>query len=124
MKNEIKNNNTTQEWIANKIGVPYGTFRKWLSKKTYPDVHEGVLMARLLNTSVEELVDGDEGKRYILNLILREGNLYTPPGRIADLVEGLKSLDSDQLEIVRGTLNGLILSLKNNENIQKPGAVG
>ncbi len=100
------------------------SFYGWKRRSVLPRADEAIRIAKVLNTTVEELVEGDDGKRYILNLISKEGNLFAPPGRIADLVEGLKSLDSDQLEIVRGTLNGLILSLKNNENIQKPGAVG
>ena len=55
---EIRAKNTTQEWIANKIGVPFGTFRKWLNRKTYPNLKEGQEIAKLLNTSVEYLLTG------------------------------------------------------------------
>ena len=58
LKNEIKTRNTTQEWIAGKIGVPFGTFRKWMTRKTYPDIKEGVEIAKLLETSAEYLVTG------------------------------------------------------------------
>ena len=60
LKNEIKTKNTTQEWIAGKIGVPLSTFRKWMTRKTYPDIKEGVEIARLLETSAEYLVTGVE----------------------------------------------------------------
>jgi transcriptional regulator with XRE-family HTH domain len=58
LKNEIKTKNTTQEWIAGKIGVPLSTFRKWMTRKTYPDIKEGVEIAKLLETSAEYLVTG------------------------------------------------------------------
>jgi len=58
LKNEIKAKNTTQEWIAGKIGVPLSTFRKWMTRKTYPDIREGVGIAKLLETSAEYLVTG------------------------------------------------------------------
>jgi len=58
LKSEIKAKNTTQEWIAGKIGVSFGTFRKWMTRKTYPDVREGVEIAKLLETSAEYLVTG------------------------------------------------------------------
>jgi transcriptional regulator with XRE-family HTH domain len=58
LKSEIKAKNTTQEWIAGKIGVPFGTFRKWMTRKTYPDIREGVGIAKLLETSAEYLVTG------------------------------------------------------------------
>jgi transcriptional regulator with XRE-family HTH domain len=60
LKNEIKSKNTTQEWIADKISVPYGTFRKWMTRKTYPNIKEGIEIAKLLETSVEYLVTGIE----------------------------------------------------------------
>jgi transcriptional regulator with XRE-family HTH domain len=60
LKNEIKKKNTTQEWIAGKIGVPFGTLRKWLTRKTYPDIREGVEIAKLLDTSAEYLVTGND----------------------------------------------------------------
>ena len=60
LKNEIKAKNTTQEWIARQIGVPFGTFKKWMTRKTYPDIREGVEIAKLLETSVEYLVTGTE----------------------------------------------------------------
>ena len=60
LKNEIKAKNTTHEWIAGKIGVPLSTFRKWMTKKTYPDIREGVDIAKLLETSAEYLVTGIE----------------------------------------------------------------
>ncbi|MCL2834016.1 MAG: helix-turn-helix domain-containing protein [Treponema sp.] len=58
LKNEIKEKNTTQEWIANKIGVPFGTFRKWMTRKTYPNIKEGIEIAKNLDTSVEYLLTG------------------------------------------------------------------
>jgi len=58
LKGEIKAKNTTQEWIANKIGVPFGTFRKWMTRKTYPNMKEGQEIAKLLDTSVEYLLTG------------------------------------------------------------------
>jgi transcriptional regulator with XRE-family HTH domain len=60
LKNEIKAKNTTQEWISGKIGVPLSTFRKWMTRKTYPNIKEGVEMAKLLETSAEYLVTGIE----------------------------------------------------------------
>ena len=60
LKTEIKTKNTTQEWVAGKIGVPLSTFRKWMTRKTYPDIKEGFEIAKLLETSVEYFVTGNE----------------------------------------------------------------
>jgi transcriptional regulator with XRE-family HTH domain len=58
LKDQIKRKNTTQEWIAGKIGVPFGTFRSWLRRKSYPDIKQGLEIAELLDTSAEYLVTG------------------------------------------------------------------
>jgi len=58
LKDEIKTQNTTQEWIAGKIGVPLSTFRKWMTRKTYPNLKQGAEIAKLLETSAEYLVTG------------------------------------------------------------------
>jgi len=60
LKTEIKAKNTTQEWIAGQIGVPFGTFRKWMTRKTYPNLKEGVEIAKLLGVQAEYLVAGTE----------------------------------------------------------------
>jgi len=60
LKNEIKAKNTTQEWIAGQIDVPFGTFRKWMTRKTYPNLKEGAEIAKLLGVSAEYLVAGTE----------------------------------------------------------------
>jgi len=60
LKTEIKARNTTQEWIAGQIGVPFGTFRKWMTRKTYPNIKEGLEIAELLGVSAEYLVTGIE----------------------------------------------------------------
>jgi len=58
LKEEIRVKNTTQEWVAGKVGVPFGTFRKWLYRRTYPNVQIGHEIAELLETSVKYLLTG------------------------------------------------------------------
>jgi len=60
LKNEIRAKDTTQEWVAGKIGVPFGTFRKWMTRKTYPSIKQGIEIAQLLGTTAEYLVTGKE----------------------------------------------------------------
>lgn len=60
LKDAIKDKDLTQEWIARKIRVPIGTFKNWLTRKTYPDAQQIVDIAKLLGTSAEYLVTGAE----------------------------------------------------------------
>jgi len=94
LKNEIKAKNTTQEWIAGKIGVPLSTFRKWMTRKTYPNLKEGVEIAKLLETSAEYLVTGTE----------REGLSNTE----RDLVNAYRKLSSADQENVMLAVNAWV----------------
>ena len=67
LKNEIKAKNTTQEWIAGKIDVPLSTLRKWMTRKTYPNLEEGTKIAKLLGVTAEYLVTGTEPSGDILD---------------------------------------------------------
>jgi len=77
LKSVIKDKNTTQEWIAGKIGVPLSTFRKWMTRKTYPNLKEGTEIAKLLGVSAEYLVTGtdpeglDNSERKLVNTYRR-----------------------------------------------------
>ena len=58
VKNEIKSQNTTQEWVAKNSGISFNTFQGWVSKGIFPRVNEAIRIAVSLNTSVEFLVNG------------------------------------------------------------------
>ncbi len=58
LKNQIRKENTTQEWVAGQIDVSYRTFRGWVSRKIMPNADQAVAIAKALNTTVEYLVSG------------------------------------------------------------------
>jgi len=58
VKNEIKMQNTTQEWIAKNSGISFNTFQGWISKGIFPRVNEAIRIANSLNISVEYLASG------------------------------------------------------------------
>jgi transcriptional regulator with XRE-family HTH domain len=88
LKNEIKAKNTTQEWIAGKIGVPLSTLRKWMTRKTYPDIREGIEIAKLLETSAEYLVTGTEPESH-------QDNLDNSERRLINAYRKLSSADKE-----------------------------
>jgi transcriptional regulator with XRE-family HTH domain len=57
VKEAVKAQNTTQEWVAKKAGISFNTFQGWISKGIFPRVNEAVRIAAVLNTSVEYLVN-------------------------------------------------------------------
>lgn len=90
LKSEIKAKNTTQEWIAGKIGVPLSTFRKWMTRKTYPNLKEGVEIAALLETSAEYLITGTE-----LEGLSNPENLNNDERKLVNMFRKLNSSDQE-----------------------------
>ena len=60
LRDQIKDCDLTHEKVARKLKIPMGTFKNWLLRKTYPDAREIVEIAKMLNTTVEYLVEGTE----------------------------------------------------------------
>ncbi|ADK81637.1 helix-turn-helix domain-containing protein [Sediminispirochaeta smaragdinae] len=94
LKTLIKEQKTTQEWVANKTGVSFGTFRKWMSRKTMPNADQAVEIADVLDTTVEYLVKG------------KSSDTWQPPRRYADIVKLLEELDDSELEAVKVLAEG------------------
>jgi transcriptional regulator with XRE-family HTH domain len=60
LKYKMKDLDLTHEEVARKLGIPFGTFKNWLLRQTYPDAREAADIAKLLHTTVEYLVNGAE----------------------------------------------------------------
>jgi transcriptional regulator with XRE-family HTH domain len=101
LKNEIKAKNTTQEWISGKIGVPLSTFRKWMTRRTYPNLKEGVEIAKLLETSAEYLVTGIESQ-----------GLSEPEQKLISGYRKLNSADKENTLLAVNAWAGKILTSK------------
>ena len=57
-KARIKQQNTTQEWVAGKADVSFRTFQNWIYTNRLPDADQAVAIAAALGTTVEQLVTG------------------------------------------------------------------
>jgi transcriptional regulator with XRE-family HTH domain len=58
----IKTHKTSQEKIAQYIGIPYPTLRNWIYYKRIPDLETATALAIALGVSMEYLVYGKERK--------------------------------------------------------------
>lgn len=100
VKARIKAENTTQGWIAGKIGVQGDSFRRWMSKRIMPGADAVATMAKLLDTTVEELVEGDSGRAYVLDWAVRQGARLGLPPRIKAVVDDLTEMSADCFAVV------------------------
>ena len=56
----IKDKNSKQENVAQECGIPYQTFRSWVTRQTFLDALQTYKIAKALNTTVEYLVTGSD----------------------------------------------------------------
>lgn len=54
--------NCTQKELAEKINERYNTLQSWINRNRLPNAEQAVKIAKVLNTSVEFLVDGTSRK--------------------------------------------------------------
>lgn len=67
-----KNNNLSQEQLADKLGVSRQAVSKWESGNSYPDMEKLIQMCKFLNCTLEDLMDdgtinGNSGKEQKIN---------------------------------------------------------
>ena len=75
--------NLTQEQLANQLGVSNKTISKWENGKSYPDIHSLLLLSALFDVSLDQLIKGDlETMKQEVNAddvraMNRDGVIYT-----------------------------------------------
>jgi transcriptional regulator with XRE-family HTH domain len=83
VKNEVKAQNTTQEWLAKKADIIPGTIKQQIHHNRLPDVEQGQKMAIALGVTVEYLVTGKPpaGLPEDILAIARAAERLSPEGR-------------------------------------------
>jgi DNA-binding XRE family transcriptional regulator len=104
VRTAIKNNNTTQEWVSSKIPVSLNTFKGWIAKEIMPNADQALAIAKVLNLTVEELVDGDAGRSYVFDWAAQHGGNFQAPPRISDLVDALMQAPDEALDLLRPSI--------------------
>jgi transcriptional regulator with XRE-family HTH domain len=79
-------------------GVAVNSPSTWRKRKTIPSGDVLTKIAVFLDTTVEELVDGESGRVYALEWAERNGAKWRPPERIAALIEDLNAMNDKDLE--------------------------
>jgi transcriptional regulator with XRE-family HTH domain len=98
---------------------PYRIVQSWVAKKAYsPNVISAYAIAKALKTTVEELVDGEDGAEYVRQWVRNEGKIHEPPERIADIVASILDLTERELNIVRGTIRGICNDVAQDDKVE------
>ncbi|SCH30822.1 MULTISPECIES: helix-turn-helix domain-containing protein [unclassified Romboutsia] len=59
LKKLRKENNLSQEQLAEKLNISRQAISKWESGKTYPDIENLILLRNIFKTTLDELIIGD-----------------------------------------------------------------
>ena len=108
----IKNKKDGQKWLAEKADVGRTFVNNGITRLSSPSVDNAYSIARALNTTVEELVDGETGVEYLLGVIRNDPKAIQVPDRIRPVVECLLLLEDKELRAIRATAEELAADKK------------
>jgi transcriptional regulator with XRE-family HTH domain len=97
-----------RQTIEKECNLANNAFTQGKKRGSSPSADLAYQLARTIGLTIEELVDNGAGAEYVRQWAKREGKVYSPPDRIADIVNTLKGLNDHDLNIVRGTINGIL----------------
>jgi hypothetical protein len=84
------------------------SFSGWKKRHIYPRADEAIVLAKDMETTVEELIDGAAGEQYLREYIREKSWAFSPPERIADIVDALQELSDEQLDYVMGLIKAML----------------
>jgi hypothetical protein len=100
-----------EDWATKIIAdlrLKKATVYAWDANESPPKALDLLKIAKYLKTTVEELIDGDAGAQYLREYVREKGWTFSPPERMADIVEGLQALSNDELVPIRGAIKATL----------------
>jgi hypothetical protein len=94
--------------IIEECNLPNNAFTQGISRKSDPSVSTAYKCAKSVSTTVEELLDGESGEQYLRGYIREKGWGFSPPERIADIVEAVDTLSDEELVPIRGAIRAIL----------------
>lgn len=91
--NAVSNRKT----LMPKIGIAENSLSTWKGRKTYPAADVIYRFCRETNTIIEELVDGEEGREYVISWAERNGGKWKPPERLETIIKHLERISDRDL---------------------------
>jgi len=87
----IRQQKTTQEWVANKAGLNYQTLRGWVTKGMLPRADDAEAIAQALRTSVDYLITGKDSLG------------FSSP--IREIAQSLSELSGEDIEEIKAIID-------------------
>jgi SOS-response transcriptional repressor LexA len=87
-------------WLIKNAGLGKTAIINGQTKKTCPSADIAYRCAKVLRTTIEELIDGTAGEQYLREYIREKGWEFSPPEGLADIFNILGQLDDSELRTV------------------------
>jgi hypothetical protein len=93
--------------IIEECDLPNNAFTQGIRRKSDPGVSTAYRLARSVNKTVEELVDGKAGAEYVRKVVRNDPRAIQVPDRLFSLVEDLLLLNEKELIGIRANVEAL-----------------
>jgi hypothetical protein len=94
--------------ITKECQLQDNAFVQGIKRESDPLVSTAYKCAKAVEKTIEELLDGEAGIEYVRKIVHKKGWAFSPPERIADIVEAADKLSNEQLDYVRGLINAML----------------
>jgi predicted RNA binding protein YcfA (HicA-like mRNA interferase family) len=107
---DVSNAMEQSGFVFRRAKKPHRIVESWISKTRpyHPELLTAIALAKVLQTTVEELVDGEAGEQYLRDYIQKKGWKFSLQKTIADIVEALQRLSADELVPIRGAIKAIL----------------
>jgi len=92
----LKEMNQTHSWLEKEAKFSKGCHEKGKARESSPSADRAYTIAKLLNISIEELVDGENGKIFLHELLLNDSDFGLITEKYYQLIECLPYLSKKE----------------------------
>jgi transcriptional regulator with XRE-family HTH domain len=110
-------------WLIRNADLGKTAITNGQRKKTSPSVDIAYRCAKVLGTTVEELVDGEAGAEYVRKIVRNDPRAIQVPDRLSSIVEDLFLLEEKELIGIRANVEALA-EAKKGQSTGTEGLVG
>jgi hypothetical protein len=112
-------------WLIKNANLGKTAITNGKNKKTSPSVDIAYRCAKVLGTTVEELVDGEAGAEYVRKVVRNDPKAVQVPDRLSSVVQDLLLLDEKELRGIQANVEVLAADQKGKaEDSEADGVAG
>jgi transcriptional regulator with XRE-family HTH domain len=93
--------------ITLECGLTPNAFSRGLERKSDPGISTAYRLARSVNKTIEELIDGETGAEYVRKVVRNDPRAIQVPDQLYSIVENLLYLEENELIGIRANVEAL-----------------